>query len=59
MFTDGIEAEFHAGQSGSSLSDKGVHMALPDMPAFDSHKVYLARNNSAGSAILRELNPSN
>jgi len=56
MFTDSIEAEFHSGQSGSIFSDKGLHMALPDMPAFDSHKVYLARNTSAGSAILQELN---
>ena len=58
MFTDSIEAEFHSGQSGSIFSDKGLHMALPDMPAFDSHKVYLARNTSAGSAILQELNLS-
>ena len=56
MFTDSIEVDFLAGQPGSTFSDKGLRMAMPDIPAFESHKVFLARNTSAGAAILQELN---
>ena len=56
MFTDSIEVEFEVSQPGSTLSDKGLRIAMPELAAFKNHKVYLARNSSVGHEVMQELN---